>query len=113
LSSAVTFGLYTARFPFLENDKEKVRPVIVVSKPYGPYNILTVVPVSASTNKEEVGIELLEWQHSGLIEPSIARVHCLSALLQSELTSELGILSDKDQANLLEALKSLLGLEEQ
>jgi mRNA-degrading endonuclease toxin of MazEF toxin-antitoxin module len=110
LSSAVTFGLYTARFPFLENDKEKIRPVIVVSKPHGRYNIVTVVPVSASTGKEEVDIELLEWQHAGLIEPSIARVHRLSALLQSELTSQLGMLSEKDQANLLEALQILLGL---
>jgi mRNA-degrading endonuclease toxin of MazEF toxin-antitoxin module len=110
VSSVVTFGVYTAKFPFLEIDKEKVRPVIVVSKPYGRYNIVTVVPVSASTGQEEVDIELLEWRKAGLIGPSIARVHRLSALLQSELTSQLGTLSEKDQANLLVALKKLLVL---
>ena len=110
MSSAVTFGVYTAKFPFLENDKEKIRPIIVVSKPYGRYNIVTVVPVSASTGQEEVDIKLLEWLQAGLIEPSIARVHRLSTLLQSELTSQLGTLSEKDQANLLRALKRLLGL---
>lgn len=112
MSSAVAFGVYTAKFPFLESNKEKARPVIVVSKPYGRYNIVTVVPVSASTGQEEVDIKLLEWQKAGLVGPSIARVHRLSALLQSELTSQLGILSEKDQANLLEALNKLLGLQE-
>lgn len=110
MSAAVAFGVYTAKFPFLENDKEKVRPVIVVSKPYGRYNIVTVVPLSARTKQEEVDIALFEWQYAGLMGPSIARVHRLSALLQSELTSQLGNLGEKDQADLLEALKKLLGL---
>jgi mRNA interferase MazF len=110
VSSPVFFGIYTAKFPFLKNHKEKVRPVIVVSKPYGRYNIVTVVPVSASTGREEVDIELLDWENAGLIEPSIARVHRLSALLQSELTSQLGILSNSDQAKLSEAFKRLLKL---
>jgi mRNA-degrading endonuclease toxin of MazEF toxin-antitoxin module len=110
VSSPVLFGVYTAKFPFLENDKEKVRPVIVVTKPYGRYNIVTVIPVSASAEQEEVDIELLKWQDAGLLEPSIARVHRLSALLQSELTSQLGVLSAKDETSLLKALKKLLGL---
>lgn len=110
MSSAVIFAVYTAKFPFLESDKGKIRPVIVVSKPYGRYNIVTVVPVSASTGKEEVDIELLEWQQAGLVGPSIVRIHRVSTLLQSELTSQVGILSKKDQTNLQEALKKLLGL---
>jgi len=111
VSSPILFGVYTAKFPFLENEKQKVRPVIVVSKPYGRYSILTVVPVSASTGIEAVDIEIAQWQDAGLIVPSIARVHRLSALLQSELTSQLGILSVKDQASLLNSLKKLLGLK--
>ncbi len=48
-----------------------------------------------------------------MIEPSIARVHRLSALLQSELTSQLGILSNDDQASLFKALKKLLVIKEE
>jgi mRNA-degrading endonuclease toxin of MazEF toxin-antitoxin module len=110
LSSPLRFGVYTARFPFLEIDKEKVRPVIVVSKPYGRYSIVTVVPVSSSSKQEEIDAELLEWQLAGLLEPSIARIHRLSALPQSELISQLGVLNAKDQAQLLAAFKKLFGL---
>lgn len=110
MNSTILFGVYTAKFPFLENDKEKIRPVIVISKPHGKYNIISVVPVSAQINRERVDIELQDWQTAGLVKPSVARVHRLSTLLQSEITSQLGVLSKKDQANLLDALKRLLGL---
>lgn len=110
MSSPVSFGVYTARFPFLENDKEKVRPIVVVSKPYGRYNIVIVVPVSASSEQEEVDIKLQDRQIAGLLRSSIARVHRLSALPQSEITSQLGVLSERDQANLLDAFRKLLDL---
>ena len=72
---------------------------------------MTVVQVSASTGLEAEDIKIAQWQDAGLVEPSIARVYRLSALLQSELTSQLGILSVKDQASLLNSLRKLLGLK--
>ena len=108
MNSVVLYGVYTAKFPFLDTDKDKVRPVIVISKPHGHYNIVNVVPVSSQTEREDVDIELQDWQSAGLVKPSIARVHRLSALLLSELTSQLGMLSAKDRNNLLESIKRLL-----
>ena len=108
MNSVVLYGIYTAKFPFLGTSKDKVRPVIVVSKPHGQHNIVSVVPVSSQVNQENVDIELQDWQDAGLLKPSIARVHRLSALLQSELTSQLGVLRVKDRKKLLEALKKLL-----
>jgi mRNA interferase MazF len=108
VSSVVIYGVYTARFPFLETDKDKIRPVVVVSKSHGKHNIVSAVPVSAQADREDVDIEFQDWQNAGLVKPSVARVHRLTALLQSELTSQLGVLSAKDQTNLLEALKKLL-----
>ena len=108
MSSVIIYSVYTARFPFLETDKDKIRPVVVVSKPHGQHNIVSVVPMSARANQEDIDIEVQDWQNAGLIKPSVARVHRLTALLQSDLTSQLGTLSAKDQKNLLEALKKLL-----
>ena len=108
MSSVVLYGVYTARFPFLDNDKDKIRPVVVVSKTHGQHNIVSVVPVSSQVAQEDIDIELQDWPNSGLVKPSIARVHRLSALLQSELTSQLGVLSVSDRNNLLKSLKKLL-----
>lgn len=108
MNTAVLYGIYTARFPFLETDKDKVRPVVVVSKQHGQHNIVSVVPVSSQTNQEDIDIELEGWQDIGLLKPSVARVHRLSPLLQSELISQLGVLTAKDRNDLLEAFKKLL-----
>lgn len=110
MSSAVLFGVYTASLPFLDADKDKVRPVIVVSKPHGQHNIVTVVPVSSKAKRELVDITLDDWQKDGLVKPSVARVHRVAALLQSDLTSQLGVLTANDQRTLLRALKELLSL---
>lgn len=108
MNTSVLYGVYTARFPFLESDKDKVRPVVVVSKPHGQHNIVSVVPVSSQANQVDIDIVLQGWQDIGLLKASVARVHRLSPLLQSALTSQLGVLTAKDRNNLLEALKQLL-----
>ncbi len=110
MNPPVIFGVYTAKFPFLETNKDKVRPVIVVSKPHGQHNAIIVVPVSAKLERTDVDVELLDWRNVGLVRPSIGRVHRLSALLQSDLTSQLGKLSAGDQAKLQKGLIKLLNI---
>ncbi len=110
MSVASLFGVYTARFPFLDTNQDKIRPVIVVSKPHGQHNIVTVEPVSSKGTLAAVDMVLQDWQADGLIKPSVARVHRLTAVLQADLTSQLGVLSTRDQHNLLQALKELLKL---
>jgi mRNA interferase MazF len=107
LELSVIWRLHT-RLPLLETEKNKVRPVIVISKPRSEHNIVIVVPVSSQAGQEDVDIALSDWQAEGLVKPSIARTHRLSALLQSELTSQLGELSANDLNKLLGALKKLL-----
>ena len=110
MSAAELFGVYTARFPFLDADKDKIRPVIVISKPYGQHNIITVILVSSTSKKESVDITLHGWREAGLIKPSIARIHRITTLLQSDLTNYLGDLSTGDKHNLQHGLKKLLNL---
>ena len=110
MSFASLFGVYTARFPYLETDKDKIRPVIVVGKPHGKYNIIVVVPVSSKSKLESVDTAISNWHEAGLVKSSVARVHRLISLLQSDLTSYLGNLSTADKKNLQRAIRKLLNL---
>ena len=104
------FGVYTAQFPFLDNQETKIRPVIVVSKPQGRHKILAVVPISSKNVLEAVDAFLHHWSDAGLIKPSVARVHRLMTMLQADLIAELGGLTQDDTEDLRTALRRLLNL---
>jgi mRNA interferase MazF len=104
------FGLYTARFPFLDSEETKIRPVIVISKPQGPHNVIAIVPVSSKLIREEVDVTIIEWGDSGLLKPSVARVHRLTTMLQADLIAELGTLSQREVQSLKVSLKKYLEL---
>lgn len=79
------FGVYTAQFPFLDAQETKIRPVIVIGKPWGQHKIVAVVPISSKNTFEEVDVALHHWSNEGLLKPSVARVHRLTTILQSDL----------------------------
>jgi mRNA interferase MazF len=104
------FGVYTAQFPFLDTQETKIRPVIVIGKPHGQHKALVVVPISSKNVLEDVDAVLLRWPDEGLLKPSVARVHRLTTILQSDLIAELGELVGDDKKNLQSALRRLLNL---
>lgn len=110
MSQPALFGIYTARFPFLDKAANKIRPVIVISKPYGRHNTIVVIPVSSTTKPEPVDIGLDKWRAAGLVKPSVARVHRMTTLLQSDLATQLGVLSTADVQQLNQSLRTLLNL---
>jgi len=99
-----------AKFRFLESDKHKLRPVIIIGHAYGARRILIAVPVSSSSNAESVDVILQNWQVAGLLKSSVARLHRLSAVLQEDLLEEIGSIDKKDQASIRSALKELFTL---
>jgi mRNA-degrading endonuclease toxin of MazEF toxin-antitoxin module len=101
-------GIYTARFPFLDSENYKIRPVIVISKPYGENNILAVVPVSSRAKPEIVDITIDDWSTAGLAKPSIARVHRLTTVLQSNLITRLGSITPGDSKKLQKVIRQFL-----
>lgn len=110
MSTPKVFGIYTAQFPFLDAQEAKIRPVIVIGKPHGPHKVLAVVPISSKSTLEEVDIALHHWSDAGLLKSSIARVHRLTTMLQSDFIAELGELAQDDRQNLRSALRRLLDL---
>jgi len=104
------YGIYTARFPFLEIRGEKIRPVIVISAPHSEHNIVVIVPISSKSGLEAIDVKLGYWQDEGLMKPSVARVHRLTSMLQSDLLAELGQLTERDAALVRKSLQKLLEL---
>jgi mRNA interferase MazF len=104
------FGIYTARFPFLDSEETKIRPVIVISKPQGPHKVIAIVPVSSRLTSEEVDVAITKWSEAGLLRPSVARVHRLTTMLQADLIADLGALSTEEVRALQISLKKYLDL---
>jgi len=102
--------IYTASFPFLDSAEYKLRPVIVVSLPYGEHGILAVVPLSSRARPESVDFAISNWREAGLAKPSTARVHRVATILQSKLASRLGSLKEDDVDKLQQSIRSFLGL---
>jgi mRNA interferase MazF len=103
-------GIYLVRMPFMELGVSKLRPVIVVSKPQGSFNIVCVVPISSQPRTVDVDLDISDWQDAGLSKPSIARVHRLATILQSDLTSEIGALSTANTKTLKQRIKKYFQL---
>ncbi|HTE57379.1 MAG TPA: type II toxin-antitoxin system PemK/MazF family toxin [Verrucomicrobiae bacterium] len=110
MSAPKAFGVYTARFPFLDSAETKIRPVIVASKPQGPHGVIAVVPVSSRPTREDIDVTINEWSHAGLLKLSVARVHRLTTMLQADLIAELGVLDQKEIKALQASLKKFLNL---
>jgi mRNA interferase MazF len=110
VSAPKVFGIYTARFPFLDSEETKIRPVIVISKPHGPHEIIAIVPVSSRLTHEEVDVVIAEWSEAGLLRPSVARVHRLTTMLQADLIADLGALSPEEVRALQVSLRKYLDL---
>ncbi len=108
MSQGYEYAVFTARFPFLDSNKGKIRPVIVISKPYGKYKVVGVVPITSKLKNETIDVVLSGMHTSGLVKASVAQVHRLSTLLQADLIAQLGVLSTTDAIELNKALRDYL-----
>ena len=104
------YGVYTARFPFLKSADQKIRPVVIISKPTGKYRVLTAVPITSKIDRDEFDFEIKGWAEAGLIKLSVIRVHRISTILESRLVAELGSLPAGDIKKLQESLCKFLCL---
>lgn len=110
MSGPKLFGVYTAQFPFLDAHETKIRPVIIIGKPHGQHNVVVVIPISSRSTIAKVDVALQHWSDEGLLKPSVARVHRLTTILQSDIIAELGQLAPDDKQSLRSALRQLMDL---
>jgi mRNA-degrading endonuclease toxin of MazEF toxin-antitoxin module len=108
--SVKRYGIYLARFQFIESNDYKIRPVVIVSQPRGEHKIVLVVPLSSQPDRQDIDIALMAWQDSGLAKPTVARVHRLTALLGSNVLELIGQLDSRDVDMLKQALRQVFEL---
>ncbi|MBP9738584.1 type II toxin-antitoxin system PemK/MazF family toxin [Candidatus Saccharibacteria bacterium] len=105
------YTVYVARFTFIESQAFKVRPVIVISSPVGPHEIIAVIPVSSQLKIESGDLILEDWKSFGLKKRSVARIHRISSIARGDLIEKLGELNPETQHRLAELIKQHLHLE--
>ena len=104
------YGVYLAKVGFLESSGFKIRPIIVISKPRGRFQAVMAIPVSTQTDQTDVDILLHDLPGTGLLKPSIARVHRMAATAGAQILEEIGIIDSNHQNAIKLALKDLLKL---
>lgn len=104
------YGVYLARFQFLESNAYKIRPIVVVGRPRGSHKTLLVVPLSSKPDRENVDVTLQSWQASKLVKPTVARVHRMTALVGSNILEVIGQLETQDADSLKQAMRKVLEL---
>ncbi len=103
----VLHGIYLVSFPFIESSQQKIRPVIVVSRPCGKYGLTTVIPISSKLVDDTTEILLKDLKTTGLVTESSTQIHKITTVAQSIILKQLGCLNSKD----LERLKGILKLK--
>ncbi len=106
----VLYGVYLARFRFIESGAYKPRPVVIISQPRGEYKILLTIPLSSNPIKEDVDVSLEAWESSGLIKPTVARVHRLTAVIGNNILEFVGQLEQKDIVRIKQSLQKTFEL---
>jgi mRNA-degrading endonuclease toxin of MazEF toxin-antitoxin module len=104
------YGVYLAKVGFLESGGFKIRPIIVISKPRGRFHAVMAIPISTQIDRTDVDILLGDLAGTGLLKPSIARVHRLSAIAGTQVLEEIGSIDKKHQEVIKSALKELFKL---
>jgi len=105
------YGVYLAKFHFLESADYKIRPIIIVGLPRGHYEAMIAIPISSRPEREDIDVVLKHWQSSGLQKPSVARLHRLTAVMGSNVLEEIGQVAAADQSAIRQALQRLFGFK--
>lgn len=110
MNSPRLYNVFTAQFRFLDSTQSKIRPVIVVSKPYSKHEVIAAIPISSKINLASVDFNVSGLQNAGLLKASVAQVHKLNTVLQSDLITQLGSLEENDIKKLKDSLRKYLVL---
>lgn len=98
-------------FPFEDFSTRKVRPALCLSEPIGKYEHVVVAFISSkiSDQLEETELEINptepEWQETGLIVPSVLKLHKMVSLPKTLLLRELGYFSETKMENIENGIK--------
>lgn len=90
-------------FPFVEKQESKKRPALVLLDT-GDADIL-VARITSQNAHTEYDVIPVEWKQTGLLLPSVIRLHKMATLQKKLVERRLGVLTPKDMSNVLMKLQ--------
>ena len=69
---------------------------------------MLAVPLCINTAKEDVDVTIIEQQLCGLVQPTVGRVHRLTAILGSNILEFMGSLKQGDVGNIKGSIRKVL-----
>ena len=103
MTNIFKYDVVIVKFPFASSLKYKARPAVVVSS--NMYNensrdTLLILAISSNVNnKLDFELEVIHWEASGLLKPSIFK-STVATIEKSHMLTKVGSLSRTDQENL-------------
>ncbi|MCX7841313.1 MAG: type II toxin-antitoxin system PemK/MazF family toxin [Anaerolineae bacterium] len=92
-------------FPFVSGNETRRRPALVLLDT-GDADVV-VARVTSQPRSDAFDVEITEWQTSGLLLPSIARLHKLATLEKRLIVRTLGRLSPTDSQAVAKILRQI------
>jgi mRNA interferase MazF len=92
-------------FPFTVGGASKLRPALVMLDTGDADVLLARVTTQLQTGPFD--IPLTNWQQSGLLAPSVVRVHKLASIAKSRIQKRLGALTSVDRQKFGSVLRQL------
>lgn len=104
--------ILSVNFPFLDKpSKTKARPALALTKPLGKYKVVIVAFITSQLDDEFLtDVKLEDTLMSGLTKPSRIVLHKLYSAEPEQILGELGTLSDKQEQEVKEKLRTLFSL---
>ena len=114
-TTSFEFGqIVLVRFPFTDQQGSKQRPAVVVSthayNEKRPDVVLMAITSQIRQNPGFGEVDIQSWQSAGLLNPSIIKPVIFTAE-KTIIKKTLGKLKQRDQANLLKTIASIIGMD--
>ena len=93
-------------FPFSDERVSKRRPALVLLDAND--DDLLVAGVTSQASQHRFDVALSDWEHEGLLLPSIVRVHKIAAIEKGLVERTLGMLSENDSARVRAVVHSIM-----
>ncbi|MCR4313177.1 MAG: type II toxin-antitoxin system PemK/MazF family toxin [Candidatus Roizmanbacteria bacterium] len=97
------------KFPYSEGKGETKRPVVVLAQT--DVKDIVVAKVTSMEQRGEYDIAIDDWEHVGLLYPSIVRIDKLATLSKERMEKRLGALDDSYKPKIINKIKQLFKIE--
>jgi mRNA-degrading endonuclease toxin of MazEF toxin-antitoxin module len=107
------YSIHLASVAFLETNRYKIRPVVVLTEPTGAFQTVLVAPIYSQQLSDQLASDIMILQNFsdyGLVRPSTIRLHRITELPLTDLKEQLGAVPAPDRAKLQTGLKSMFRL---